>query len=479
MRYFLNKVKNPELVLKATNIDLMDRWVLRNAGYFMKNEVGNSITAFIKTKSGDENLRKTSLALCEDYFLERAVLAKTVIYEDSELYDVEAIKNRRNFLIAQIEILNRVESNMLPEPLDFFTVTNAFDKFKGDAVQFKDDEPILILDYIPGKVLADKLSNMKDRSFYRSEYGKTFSKTPENINVGIVMRLLGDILAFEMELLEKGFAYTALSPDHIILLGDNKPRFTGLGRICPVSSDRYNVNHVNYGRQLKGFSAPEFNKRETNFGMNESVKAGMAYNFGVLIACIMLGKSNFDERELKAGSYDYSKATEDRKKICTAWNGKMIDSIICKLTDDIPSKRLTDFSLVLQELAIITGDATNEKRKEPVYAGVIKFFAKDKGFGYVTCNGKDYGVDLKKLDYIPPGHGNQVGQNVLFTSNVSTKGKLFVKEFIKPKPQYKWPRKVSVSRPSSMVRPKPTPESKPKPKPKPRKKGLLAWLLDL
>ena len=468
MRYFLSKDKKPELVLKANNTDLMDRWVLHNAGYFMKNEVGNSTTAFIKTKSTDEKLRKTSLALCEDDFLERTVLAKTVVYEDQELDNVEAIKIRRRALAAQVDILNNVESNMLPEPLDFFLVTNTFDNFEGDAVQLKDNEPVLILDYIPGEVLADKLANMRDRSFYRSEDGKGFSKTPENINVGIVMRLIGDILAFEMELLDKGYAYTALSPDHIVLLGDNKPRFTGLGRICPVSGDRFDVNHINYGRQLKGFSAPEFNKRETNYGMNESVKAAVAYNLGVLIACIILGKTDFDERELIAGAYDYTKATEDRQKICAAWHGRMIDSLICKLTDETPSKRPTNFSAVLQELAIITGDAANERKKDPVCTGTVKFFAKDKGFGYVTCNGQDYRVDLTRLDYIPPGYGDQAGQQVLFTSNVSARGQLFVKEFVKPKAPLKWPNMISIPRSSvSPVRPTPTPSPTPRPQPIP------------
>lgn len=31
--------------------------------------------------------------------------------------------------------------------------------------------------------------------------------------------------------------------------------------------------------------------------------------------------------------------------------------------------------------------------------------------------------------------GNQAGQQVLFTANVSSKGWLFVEEFVKPKPQ--------------------------------------------
>lgn len=468
MRYFLRKDKKPKLILRANNTDLMDRWVLHNAGYFMKNEVGNSTTAFIKTKSGDEKLRKTSLALCEDDFLERTVLAKTVVYQDSEIDDVEAIKIRRRALVAQVDILNNVKSNMLPEPLDFFLVTNTFDNFEGEAMQLKDNEPVLILDYIPGEVLADKLANVWDKSFYRLEDRKAFTKSPENINVGIVMRLVGDVLAFEMELYDKGYAYTTLSPDHIVLLGDNKPRFTGLGRICAINGDRYDVNHINFGRQLKGYSAPEFNKRETNFGMQESVKALMAYNLGVLIACIILGKTEFDERELNAGAYDYAKVTDDRKKICSAWHGDMIDALICKLTDEVPSRRLTNFSAVLQEFAIITGDATNEKKKDQIYTGIVKFFAHDKGFGYVTCNGQDYGVDLNRLEYIPSGYGDQAGQQVLFTSNVSAKGQLFVKEFVKPKPPLRWPNMISKPKPSvSPVRPNPTPTPTPKPIPDP------------
>lgn len=499
MRYFLCKDKKPKLILKANNTDLMDRWVLHNAGYFMKNEVGKSTTAFIHIKSGDEKLRKTSLALCEDDFLERTVLAKTVVYEDRELDDVAAIKIRRRALEEQVVILNNVESNMLPEPLDFFLVTNTFDSFTGEATQLKDNEPILILDYIPGEVLADKLANAMDKSFYRSEDGKPFRKSPENINVGIVMRLVGDILAFEMELYDKGYGYTALSPDHIVLLGDNKPRFTGLSRICAIKGDRYDVNHINFGRQLKGYSAPEFNKRENNFGMQESVKAAMAYNLGVLIACIMLGKTEFDEKELNAGAYDYAKAAEDRQKICTVWHGRTIDTLICKLTDEIPAKRLTNFSAVLQELAIITGDAANEKKKDPVCTGTVKFFAHDKGFGYVTCNGQDYSVDLNRLDYIPSGYGNQAGQKVLFTANKSAKGQLFVKEFVKPKPPLKWPNMISRPRPSvspvrsnlastSTPRPQPTPSPAPAPTPNPmprpqsqasQKKGLFARLFGL
>jgi len=503
MRYFLSKDKKPKLILKANNTDLMDRWVLHNAGYFIKNEVGNSTKAFINSKPGDAKLQKTSLSLCEDDFLQRTVLAKTVLYDERDLDNVESIKIRRRALTAQVDILNNVASNMLPEPLDFFWVTNTFDDFSGDVKKLKENEPILILDYIPGEVLADKLASSWDKSFYRLEDGKPFSKSPENINVGIVMRLVGDILAFEMELYEKGYAYTALSPDHIVLLGDNKPRFIGLGRICSISGDRYDVNHINFGRQLMGYSAPEFNKRESNFGMQESVISAIAFNLGVLIASIMLGKTEFDEKEIYSGAYDYYNASEARQLIQSAQRGrgKLIDELICKLTNENPSKRLTDFSKILLELAIITGDATNEKKNDTIFYGKVKFFARDKNFGYVTHNGQDYRVDLSRMDYIPSGYGDQAGQEVAFTANVSFKGQLFVKEFVKPKPSLRWPNMINRPRPvvqpvrpnpvptptprpqpipSPVPRPAPTPQPAPKPQhQEPQKKGIFARLFGL
>ncbi len=446
MRFFLNKDTKPELILKANNdgINLEDRWVLRNAGYFMKNEVGNSMSAFIKTKSGDKKLQRTSLALCEDTFMERTVLAKTVCYEDIDLTNADAIKMRRKALASQVDILNGICSNMLPEPLDSFFVTNDFDVFSCQAAEtFKRTEPVLILDYIPGDILADKLQNTWDKTFYRHEEGKPFKKSTDIINVGTVMRLVGDILAFEEELYEKGYAYTVLSPDHIVLLGDNKPRFVGIGRICPISWDRYDCNHINFGRQLKGYSAPEFNQKETDFGMQAGVKAGIAYNLGVLIACIVLGKTEFDERLLNNGAYDYFNSSEDREEIKKVVRGQVLDSLICELTNADTSKRMTDFEQIAQELVVISGDAKKETKKTPILYGTIKFFAHDKGFGYVTSEGEDYRVDFEKVDNIPFGYGDQAGQEVAFTTGVNSQGKGFVKAFVTPsRTDVKFPRFV-------------------------------------
>lgn len=479
MEFRLNKDKTPKIVLKANNLDLEDRWILRNPGFFMSNEVGKSVKAFVNTKSKDKKLQRTRLAMAEDYFMDRMVLVKTVYYDIQELSQPGSIRMKRKILEAQIEILNALSSNMLPEPLDYFEITNNFDHFD-DSVreEFRDTEPVLILDYIPGEVLADKLQNPYDKSFYRSEDANNFNKTVGQINIEMIMRLIGDILTFEMEMYEKGYAYTALSPDHIVLLGDNKPRFIGIGRICPFSADRYDTSHVNFGRQLKAYSAPELNQRGTNFGLNASVKANIAYNLGALIASIVLAKTDFDERLLDNGAYNYHNATEDRKVIRSSWRkkGEQVDALLYKLMNPDPTKRLTDFDAILHELAVISGDAQNETKKETVYYGTVKFFAHDKGFGYVTCNGQDYRVDLTRQDYIPSGYGDQAGQQVMFTANVSARGQLFVKDFVKPKPPLAWPRKVTISRssvsstpPQPSPRPQPTPvRPQPQPQPIPR-----------
>ena len=303
------------------------------------------------------------------------------------------------------------------------------------------------------------------------------------------MRLIGDILAFEMELYDKGYAYTALSPDHIVLLGDNKPRFVGIGRICPIEDDRYDKEHINFGRQLRGFSAPEFNTAENNFGETESVKAAIAYNLGTLIASIMLGRSEFDEKYLRNGSYNYAIATEDREAIKKAFHGEMIDTLICWLTEDNLRRRLTDFYEIFHELAIISGDATREKKKEPIYYGNVKFFAYDKGFGFVTSGGVDYFVPLAGIQDPPAGYD---GQAVAFTLKRDRKGELVVKSFVTPpRTDVVYPRMVPKPTPVFQpVKPKPQPTPAPVPQPQPvprpqphpqppQKKGFFARLFGL
>ncbi len=470
MEFRLNKDKNPKQVIKANNLDLEDRWILRYTGYFIRNEAGNSVRAFAYSKPKDRKLQRTRLSMAEDDFLDRMVLVKTVCYDRQDLSQPGSIRMKRKLLEAQIEILNALSSNMLPEPLDYFEITNDYDYFD-DSVkdEFKNTEPVLILDYIPGEVLADKLQNSNDKTFYRSDDSRNFSKAIGQINIEMVMRLIGDILTFEMEMYEKGYAYTTLSPDHIVLLGDNKPRFIGISRICPVSADRYDSSHVNFGRQLKGYGAPEFNQRETNFGINASVKANIAYSLGALIVSILLSRTDFEDRLLNNGAYDYQKATEDRQLIKSSWRkkGEQVDSLLYKLMNPDPSSRLTDFDAILHELAVISGDAQNESKKETVYYGNVKFFARDKGFGFVTGkNGVDYFVPLERVENAPSGYD---GQPVTFTivKDKFKENSWNVKAFVDPpRTDVVYPR--FIKKPEPVVRPvRPQPQLQPRPQPNP------------
>ena len=491
MEFRLNKENNPKIILKANNLELDDRWILRNSGFFMSREAGNSVKSFINTTSKDKKLQRTRLAMAEDDFMDRMVLVKTVNYDIQDLSNPGSIRMKRRILDAQIEILNALSSNMLPEPLDFFEITNNVDHFDESVRdEFKETEPVLILDYIPGEVLADKLQNPYDKTFYRSEDVNNFSKTIGQINIEMIMRLMGDIFTFEKEMYEKGYAYTALSPDHIVLLGDNKPRFIGIGRICPILADRYDKSHVNFGRQLKVYSAPEFNQSGTNFGLNASVKANISYNLGTLIISVVLSKIDFDEHQLNNGAYDYLNGAEYRQAIKSSWRkkGEQLNELLDRLMNPNPAGRLTDFDEILHELAVISGDAKNETKKEVIKDGKVKFFDRERGFGFVTgSDGIEYYFPLGKVKNVSVEEGQTVAFTIIKYKEQRWKIKTFVNQprtevvfprFIK-KPEVKDCSLSSTPKPISRSRPNPLrgPSTPTKPIAKPnKKKGFFANL---
>lgn len=493
MEFRLSKDRNQKIILEANNLELEERWIVRNSVYFTQNEGEKSVKAFENTKSGDKKLQRTRLSIAEDYFMDRMVLVKTVSYENQDLSNAGSIRTKRSILKAQIDILNALSSNMLPEPLDYFEITNSWDHFDDSVkAEFEKTEPVLILDYIPGEVLADKLQNRFDKIFYRSDDSGNFTKSTGQVNIEMVMRLMEDILAFEMEMYKKGYAYTTLSPDHIVLLGNNKPRFIGIGRICPISGDRYSSIHINYGRQLKAYGAPEFNIPETNYGFNSSVKANIAYNLGVLIVSVLLARTEFEEQTLSNGAYDYHNSVADRQLIKGSWRkkGEQVDALLDQLMTADPLRRLTDFEKILREMAVISGDAQDESKKDTVYSGNVKFFAYDKGFGFVTGdNGVDYFVPLERVENAPRGYE---GQRVAFTiiKDKYRENRWNVREFVNPpRTDVVYPRFVKkmestiqqVPRPQPAPRPQPEPTQKPATAPlptstQPKKKGLLSWL---
>ena len=84
MEFRLSKDRNQKIILEANNLELEERWIVRNSVYFTQNEGEKSVKAFENTKSGDKKLQRTRLSIAEDYFMDRMVLAKTVSYENQD-----------------------------------------------------------------------------------------------------------------------------------------------------------------------------------------------------------------------------------------------------------------------------------------------------------------------------------------------------------------------------------------------------------
>lgn len=374
----ISKFKENEYLI-PNNSDIDDRWKLVSQKAFL-NQQGDS---------ADSTLRMTSTALGYDEELEREVLFKTVIYDNENEGGKEDIVYRRSVIKEQIRILNDISSSVLPEPLDYLEITNnGFSKIGKDVAA---TEPVLVLDYIPGDVLLKKLTYSNDRSFfYKGEEGNR-----GDINISMVMRLGIDILVFLRSLYEKGYAYTSLSPEHIILLLDNKPRFVGLGRICPIKNDKYDSKHINYGRQLVGYSAPEMNKKETNFGEDASVKKVLAFNIGAILSRILLWKGKFSKEELTDGAYNYFTSPEVQKKIrgMSKNHGDELDHLLRNLLNPNAQERLSDFDEIEKQLLKIAGEQIEKNRKNIIgpLSGRVKFIDYNKGFGYITdTNMRDY-----------------------------------------------------------------------------------------
>ena len=460
-------------VIQSSNIDLEGRWIVRGDEFFQKEDPLRVFSKYLNIKPGDSGLSRTVNTLCEDYYMNRSVILKTLKYDSRELREEKLILQKRRVLAEQIELLNKIQSNMLPEPLDYFLVKNNYDNFQIESKEIAETEPVFVLDFIPGEILSNILNSSHNYKFYRrreEDENIQYIKNDADLNVSMVLRLAGDILLFLRGMYEKGYAYTSLSTDHIILLGDVKPRFVGIGRICPVQNDKYDCNHVNYGRQLKGYSAPEMNRANDLFGLNSSVKANIVFNLGALISRMVLSTGGFDDRVITDGAYDYGKATEDRERIKKI--SSKLDNLLSKMLRLDAQERLTDFNEIQSELMFLSGDAIREKKPKidkRMHSGMVVRILLDKGFGFISDN-ECYDV------FIPPKflttlYTLSVGDTVYYHVWMNSEGQYRVTEFVdppqKPRTDIVYPRFVPKPEPI-VIKPKPKPQPQPKPQPEPK-----------
>lgn len=330
---------------------------------------------------------RTNLYLGYDKFVRRPVIVKTINYRFDDLIGADNINKRRRVLVEQIELLNEISSPLLPEPLDWVNVKNTID---GLPVEFENTEPILVLDYIPGITLTDNI--LKER--FR------FEKNKDEMNTPRIARLALKILYFIKTLAEKNYAYVALSPEHILLLKDDIPRFVGLGRICRINNGYLDIDNVNFDRTLLGYSAPELNDYEGRRRKKITPEQIGAFSLGVILHQLVVEDTKFADEMIKDGSFIYPNGVSE-EKIKVEKSGREIDSLIFRLCNHDEDKRLNDFNEIEIKLKNIAGVIISDKKNSEVkndLGGILKFYNVQDCYGYIIDkNQKEYRINENSI----------------------------------------------------------------------------------
>lgn len=389
-----------ELNIHSTNCNLKNRWVVLSPSKMEEICVGNWRWFYSISNRRDE---RTNLSLGYDDNIGKPVIVKTIEYRANDLKDETNIRKRRSVLIEQVNILNSLSSPLLPEPLDWFYVNNNYDRNMDEAL--RESEPVLILDFEQASTLTNEVNRHSFR--YRNYNGISTNK----IDSSKVARLGLSILNFLRLLKEKNYAYLALSPEHILLLKDYVPRFVGLGRICKLRNGHLDSNHINFGRTLLGYSAPELNDISDNWGEFATSEEVGAFSLGVILHQIIIESDKFEENTLKNGSFFYPNGVTE-SIIKNQSSGKALHRLISGLCDHNPKTRLVDYDYIEEILKSIDLGRGREIINKN---GVIKEYNNDLGIGRILDNnGKEFtfyknAVDKKLLGKL------DIGRSVIFS----------------------------------------------------------------
>ena len=389
-----------ELNIHSTNCNLKNRWVVLSPSKMEEICAGNWRWFYSISNRRDE---RTNLSLGYDDNIGKPVIVKTIEYRANDLKDETSIRKRRSVLIEQVNILNSLSSPLLPEPLDWFYVNNNYDRNMDEAL--RESEPVLILDFEQASTLTNEVNRHSFR--YRNYNGISTNK----IDSSKVARLGLSILNFLRLLKEKNYAYLALSPEHILLLKDYVPRFVGLGRICKLRNGHLDSNHINFGRTLLGYSAPELNDISDNWGEFATSEEVGAFSLGVILHQIIIESDKFEENTLKNGSFFYPNGVTE-SIIKNQSSGKALHRLISGLCDHNPKTRLVDYDYIEEILkSIDLGKGREIVNKN----GVIKEYNNDLGIGRIIDNsGKEFtfyknAVDKRLLGKL------DIGRSVIFS----------------------------------------------------------------
>lgn len=383
------------------------RWLLLSPWQMNKQYPGLSWNWFNEVLSRKNEI--TSLALGHDKFINRPVLAKTINYRIDDMESTESINARRKILLEQVKILNELSSSLLPEALDWFTVENILDPLKDEAS--RKTEPVLILDYIPGKSLkyainAGKYKKRRDKEAQIVALEEESSDIRNIVDIPKIGRISLNILTFLKLLCDKEYCHIALSPDHIIVLKDDTtPRFVGLGRICKTVNGIIDLNHINSGRTIPGYSAPELNDYVT--GRRERVKSKnvAAYSLGVLMHQMAIGKTDFEPEMLDGPAFVYPNPISEPLINKKGKFGRLLHNLIANLCNHDENLRLTDFDEIEKQLLIlssmyISGEEGNIKEFKNINGQIKSYYHQNQYGEILGDDGRTYKFNQASLNNI-------------------------------------------------------------------------------
>lgn len=385
--------------LNSTNVSTDDkRWQLLSPYQMGKLFPKNNWGWFNEILYRENEI--TSLALGFDKFIERPVIAKTVNYRLSDLDTINSINERRKVLIEQVRILNDLKGPLLPEILDWITVENIHDPIKYEECRY--NEPLLIFDYIPGISMSWSINSGKFRRSAKgngerkdSIFEEEYSDLNDVVDVQKIGRVALKILYFIKYLSNREYTNMALSPDHVLLLKDDTPRFLGIGRICKTINGKVDLDHINSSKTLYGYSAPELNDWVTGRRKNADGKKICLFSLGVLIHQMVIGTTEFHKDMLNGPSFCYPNPVSEPLIYGKGKDGRTLHNLISKLCCHNENERLSDMDEIEKELRLLSrmyiSGEEGKKTVIPDLIGTVRTFNSDKLFGDIECeSGKIY-----------------------------------------------------------------------------------------
>lgn len=362
MYFKVNNIQKKD-VLHSTNESLEERWSVVTPQR-LTEVLGQNFTWAKYLDSESRMYERTRPYPGYDSVVGRAVMIKVLKYTEDEVLNPQMVMNKRKVLEEQIHMLNTLATPLLPEPLDWFQVSNTVDGFTDKEIA--ETEPVLVLDYIPGETLSSAYKKNQFKRFEVEENANGGKEYKENgINVTKICMFISRNIDFLRVLNDKGYMFLGLSPEHILVLKNEIPRFLGLGRICKTKDGKFDAEHINFGRMIRGYSAPELNQVETNFGQDANALAAGVYSVGVILAQMIYGDFEVYDDTLSCGSIAYPN-DRYRETILKSvpQKGRALDNLITRLCDPDPNKRLTDLDEIDSILRDIGGIALNEERSK-------------------------------------------------------------------------------------------------------------------